>query len=498
MHYLLSQLNYERIDYYRVPSEGLPLPCQITALMESRVVKKKELNAFLRENRQELADFAIKTPVAWIEFSHAMRSHLKKHSKLFKLLNKLDRIIGLKFKHLYPGSVRQNIARLYPARLYDNTKSLLKMRALLTGDYRSLKAATKIRDIPLSDLADWIDHHEVPLATLRLYPDELEYVVPKLRFVDLSYYPEDSISFLLSLMSKVSHLTCKWLNDEDLAQLQAFPYLTSLDLIGSNITDRGVKKICKLPNLTRLNVSGCINLTDYALKCLGSVNTLTSLNISGCIKISYVGFKYLLKCQDLEKLEVAGCNIGSMELNVIRTFVSLKFLNLASSCGNNVPSLVHSNQLIHLEELDLSFLNMDELGVMSLCEFEKLKIVNLTGCRKMTDRAVQSLCSQALVSLNLKGCSRITDWAFRYPRIMLKTLKVLDISGCYEISDAGLLRMTQFTEITHLTMRGCNQVSNAGIEYLRKLPKLKYLNLQLCIRITETVEHYFTGVDILL
>ena len=95
-----SQVSCYRNDSFIGQKNRDLLNEKIIYLMKRPLVAKKELNTFLRENPNGLADFAIRRPVTWIEFSHSMRRHFKNRSKLFKLLIKLDQVISLKINHL--------------------------------------------------------------------------------------------------------------------------------------------------------------------------------------------------------------------------------------------------------------------------------------------------------------------------------------------------------------------------------------------------------------
>lgn len=484
----VNAVNLNALSCYRAeissPVNESAISKKIVILMESRLVAKNELNHFLRDNSQELAAFAIKTPVNWTVFSKCMKKHMKKRSKLSKLLKKLDRFVsteGVYFSQKYPHGVRSNIARVLPGDLNNNAESLVKMKQLLIGDFHYLKASPKIQDIPISDLSRWINYQKIPLSTLNLTEKDLDSLLPGLEYVDLSNFPVKDIPYLLSRLIKVSHLSCNRLTDSELKFLTELKYLKSLDISESDMTDMGMDAVAKLLKLTSLNISGIPQISNAFIQLISSFNALTSLDLSGCVNVSYQGLQYLVKCKNLKKLDVSCCDIEDVELKILGTFASLEVLNLSCCKGIKSKSLVHIGKLTHLTDLKLSFLGIEDIGLMNIIYLKNLRSLTLEGCRKISDIGINSLSFIPHLSfLSLKGCSRITDQTIECLQPLYQTLNKLDLSGCYEIKDEGVRRIGGLTELTDLSLKGCNQVSDKGLYYLLGLLKLKYLNLQHC------------------
>jgi serine/threonine protein kinase len=61
----------------------------------------------------------------------------------------------------------------------------------------------------------------------------------------------------------------------------------------------------------------------------------------------------------------------------------------------------------------------------------------------------------------------------------------LDLSGCEQISDSGLLRLTRLPGLRHLNLYGCGSLTDAGLAPLSKLTHLTRLDLTRCSGLTD-------------
>lgn len=128
------------------------------------------------------------------------------------------------------------------------------------------------------------------------------------------------------------------------------PQLESLSFSASeNVTDRLLKHIAKLSNLTSLDLSLCINITDAGLFYLKDMHLkhlnlnfcrlitdkglsnlkdlpLEGLVLNTCTQLTDTGFKYL-KGLPLKKLGLSCCNVTISTLEILKTF-KLEMLNL--------------------------------------------------------------------------------------------------------------------------------------------------------------------------
>lgn len=306
----MNTISHTQLDYCResVLSE------EMASLMAKRHVSKTKLHTFLIENRKELATFAIKTPVNWIVFGKNMKQRLSKKSELFKMFEKLEYLLSdskIHFCQIFPRSVRQNIARQYPKKLNYNVESLIKIRQLLIGDYEYLKDSPKVQGIPLKNLVQWVHYQKVPLFTLGIRVlEELDVVLSKLHYVDLTGCVKGLIPYLFASLNRVSYLASDILIDAHFEYLVNFQHLKGLNLARCHkITDKTIGMIAKCTRLTHLTLSECGRITDEGVRNLLPLRqTLKSLDLSGCFKITDNGISLIGMFSELTYLNLKGCS----------------------------------------------------------------------------------------------------------------------------------------------------------------------------------------------
>lgn len=138
-----------------------------------------------------------------------------------------------------------------------------------------------------------------------------------------------------------------------------------------------------------------------------------------------------------------------------------------------------------------------------------LESLNLRGCYNVTDQALTlafhgELPLSSVTRLDLSLCKQITDNSLG--RIaQLKNLEVLDLGGCCNVTNTGLLLVAWgLKNLRWLNLRSCWHVSDQGIAHLAGLNKenaegtlaLEYLGLQDCQRLSdEALKHVSTGLN---
>ena len=85
------------------------------------------------------------------------------------------------------------------------------------------------------------------------------------------------------------------------------------------------------------------------------------------------------------------------------------------------------------------------------------------------------------------SCTYITDHTLA--RMSWMPLKYLNLSGCRQITDAGLAHLNGMQQLTELDLMDCEQITNAALTHLTGLP-LEFLSLPLNIEITDNdIQH---------
>jgi hypothetical protein len=121
-----------------------------------------------------------------------------------------------------------------------------------------------------------------------------------------------------------------------------------------------------------------------------------------------------------------------------------------------------------LEHIDLSGLIVEQGTVTALSKCVNLKSLHMQGCFTcMTDTNLELL---------MRRC---------------KMLKVLDVSACRYITDAGLAALAKHSSITHLSMRFLHRVTPAGVHDMLKVlvsKGLVSLDVSGCVSLTTDLE----------
>src|SRR5665213_1753694 len=231
-----------------------------------------------------------------------------------------------------------------------------------------------------------------------------------------------------------------WVGDADLRRLPELPFLTSLDLSLTHITDQGMQEIKGLPGITdlnlyfaeyvtdegvaaikdwkklrRLNLHGT-KASDTALEHVSGITALESLNV-GSILMTDVGLERLTMLPNLKELTVGGNELGDAGLQALRQMPGLTYLDLSGRQGTdkNVWTIAMSETglaavltLKNLKELRFSCVTIGvgiegtRLGEVSLLTvtpkwleemkaLPKLENLKLQGCNRVDDQAVQTL-----------------------------------------------------------------------------------------------------------
>ena len=88
--------------------------------------------------------------------------------------------------------------------------------------------------------------------------------------------------------------------------------------------------------------------------------------------------------------------------------------------------------------------------------------------------------------LDLSGCRNITDAGLKHLSENLTNLQSLNLSHCHHITDEGLKDLAKYlTNLTHLDLSWCIKITDEGLEILTNLIKLQILNLTWCDKITD-------------
>ncbi|KAI3468204.1 hypothetical protein Pfo_024867, partial [Paulownia fortunei] len=130
-------------------------------------------------------------------------------------------------------------------------------------------------------------------------------------------------------------------------------------------------------------------------------------------------------------------------------------------------------------------------GVVSLGGFSRnLRNLDLGWCRKVSDEALESIGGlNYLEVLNLQGCWLITDvgLAFLAKGSLCNTLKRLNLAECDQITDCGLVYLKEMGCLEELNLAECGpKVTDIGGEMaVAEIWTLKKLNLSWLVNVSD-------------
>lgn len=120
--------------------------------------------------------------------------------------------------------------------------------------------------------------------------------------------------------------------------------------------------------------------------------------------------------------------------------------------------------------------------------FEHLRILDMTSCAELSDRAVEKIIEAAprLRNLVLAKCRNITDAAVFAISRLGKNLHYVHLGHCGHITDEAVKRLVQCcNRIRYIDLGCCVHLTDESVTRLAQLPKLKRIGLVKCASITD-------------
>lgn len=120
--------------------------------------------------------------------------------------------------------------------------------------------------------------------------------------------------------------------------------------------------------------------------------------------------------------------------------------------------------------------------------FEHLRILDLSSCTRLTDRAVERIVDSAprLRNLVLQKCRNLTDAAVYAIAKLSKNLHYLHLGHCGLITDDAVKRLvSSCSRMRYIDLGCCTRLTDDSVTKLAALPKLKRIGLVKCSSITD-------------
>ncbi|KAJ2904416.1 putative scf e3 ubiquitin ligase complex f-box protein grra [Zalerion maritima] len=289
------------------------------------------------------------------------------------------------------------------------------------------------------------------------------------------------------------------INDGSIMPFQGCSRIERLTLTKcKKLTDNGlIPLIQKNPNLLALDISEDADVTEATIYALAqSCRKIQGLNVSSCKEISNPSMVALANnCKYLKRLKLNDCN--KMEDATVMAFATncRNILEIdLQKCVNitNEPVTALLSQGKALRELrlvgcelleDPAFLNLPPLRT-----YEHLRILDLTSCALLTDRAVEKIIEVAprLRNLVLAKCRNITDQSVYAISKLGRNLHYVHLGHCSNITDDAVKKLVSAcNRIRYIDLGCCANLTDESVQRLAGLPKLKRIGLVKCLSITD-------------
>ncbi|KAI1852744.1 hypothetical protein JX265_003232 [Neoarthrinium moseri] len=324
----------------------------------------------------------------------------------------------------------------------------------------------------------WPKHTKI-CQTLGLEHPSFAYpeFIKRLNLAALAHEVSDGSVMPLAVCSRVERLTltnCKDLTDVGLiALVRNSPHLLALDISQDiKITEASIFAIAEnCPRLQGLNVSSCKQISNESMIQLAeSCRYIKRLKLNDCDQLNDSAIMaFANNCPNILEIDLHSCrNIGNDPITaLLAKGQSLRELRLANC------------DLID----DSAFLNLPSNKV-----YEHLRILDLTCCARLTDRAVERIIEVAprLRNLVLAKCSNITDAAVYAISRLGKNLHYVHLGHCRHITDDAVKKLVHCcNRIRYIDLGCCQHLTDDSVTRLATLPKLKRIGLVKCNAITD-------------
>jgi len=255
------------------------------------------------------------------------------------------------------------------------------------------------------------------------------------------------------------------ISDKGMRILGKMKNLTNLDLAGCNVEDDWLQYIQDL-HLTRLALSDS-EITDRGARMISKFTDLADLTLARCTKIGDQGissFKSLKKltCLDLEQTQCTNSGVKILCDNLPNlTVLKLKYTKVTSA------ALADIAKLKNLDDLDLSQNEIDRKDLVHLAGLKKLTKLGLNRCN-ITDEDIPFLASLGVNSLGLSSTP---------------------------ITSKGLMILAGTKHIRQIYIEGCPNLTAADVEKLRQIhPECGVIYSRSDRRLDQLIERY-GGLD---
>ncbi len=244
------------------------------------------------------------------------------------------------------------------------------------------------------------------------------------------------------------------LTDAVVPHLSGAEQLTALNLQRSQLTNRGLAELTRLPNLQQLEILeiGGTQVGDAGVERLRHLTRLTTLDL-GATRVTDAALPHVASLGRLKSL----------------------FLYDNSITDQGLAELARSPNLRQLEKLEIGGTQVGDAGAESLRHLKQLTFLGL-GRTRVTAAGLLHLGGLNRLRVLILHDDRIGDAGMahlaRLPGLRPKDLGL----GTTGVTDAGLAHLRGFRWLEDLSLYG-NPITDEGLKHLQGLTGLRRLNL---------------------
>lgn len=287
--------------------------------------------------------------------------------------------------------------------------------------------------------------------------------------------------------------------DAQLARVQGWQNVQSLDLEGGTFTDAGLAPLSTLPALKDLSLVSAA-ITDDAMDNLKNLAALEKLQLAVCSKLSGSKFGSLAALPNLHEIIVMVTPLSAQGLAELAKLPRLARLTLDASKfkSEDFAGLAKMTSLVHL--MLNQAVTFDDAAAANLAKLTGLRnlilynthltdsgLTHLRGLKSLesllverddghfTDEGLANLATlKNLQSLSL-GHGRFTDEGLA-AIAGLTQLRGFSLSFSLAVTDDGLAHLARMTQMKNLSITG-EAVTDAGLMRLAPMTELEQLDL---------------------
>lgn len=282
------------------------------------------------------------------------------------------------------------------------------------------------------------------------------------------------------------------ISDDDLEKLSQLDHVTSLDLSGSQITDRGLQHLAHMPQLRelRLNHYPGGGITDRGLEVLQNLRELRVFEICWQSGITDNGISNLSHCDQLEDVNLLGTQTGNGAIATLTGKPNLRKFRTGRNVTDDGLALLHDFPAFKTWSGDevkygLMSFGAEPTNLLIDGSITRDGLNNLRGLdglfgfsffRHTSGFSGDDLQSLAVLpNLGFFGCpGEICDDEAMQHISALPKLRMLMAQGTVA-TDEGFKRLSRSASIEYIWGRECPNLKGDGFTALAEMPALKGL-----------------------